>query len=98
MNLLNLITKKKCDKCYKFHVLRQGVTCKSCELSICRRCAKDLFNYAFEEKERDLGIQSIANTDKEVIAQLLKRIKDLEWQVVKLTLGHQKLKEKGKEL
>lgn len=34
-----------------------------------------LFNYTFKEKERDLGNANFNSTNKEVIAQLLKRIK-----------------------
>lgn len=57
-----------------------------------------LFNYTFEEKERDLGPLNFCNTDKEVITQLLKWKKNLEDEIKKLTLENQKLKVKEKQI
>lgn len=48
--------------------MRHRVTYTLCELSICRRCARELFGFIFDEKERLLGNPGCSsNTNKEVI-------------------------------
>ena len=87
--------KDKCDKCYKFHILRHRVTCTICELSICRRCSQELFNFTFDRKDKlQVTIGCNPNTDKEVISQLLKRIRTLEDQIEELKLANERLKSK----
>lgn len=72
------------------------VTCILCELSICRRCVRELFNFTFGEKERLIGNTSCSNNiEKEVITQLLKRIKIVEEEIERLALENYRHKDKG---
>lgn len=88
--------KNRCDKSYKFHTLRQRATCINCELSLCRKCVSDLFNFAFEERDSFIKKKSNidASTKEEEITHLLNQIKTTEDQVERLTLENNQLKHK----